>query len=389
MGFKYGILGAGRQGTASGYDIARFGDADQIVFADANVEAAMAAAKRVNTLVGREVARADYINAADASSLVSFMDDLNACVSAIPYYFNTAAAAAAISAHCHFCDLGGNTGVVLQELALHEEAKHAEICLVPDCGVGPGMISNLAVYCAEQFDECEEVLIYDGGLPQKPRPPFNYALYFNIEGLTNEYWGDALYLENGKVTPTPCFADPEPEMVDIPELGRLEAFVTSGGLSTMVSTYEGKLQRLRNKTLRYPGHYALMKALNDVGFFNLNPVKVGNTEVVPRQVTHALLDPLFKPQPDDTDYMVIHMRAKGVKNGKPSHLTLDLLDRHDPATGFAAMERTTGFHAAIVAQMMVRGEIKHGAIPLEQAVNAGRMVEELAKRDMPVRVQQD
>lgn len=389
MSFKYGILGAGRQGTASAYDIARFGDAESVVLADANVDAAKASAERINQLVGRNVAHYDYIDAHDPASLVAFMDTLDVCISAIPYYFNQEAASAAVSAKCHFCDLGGNTDVVLAELELDEVARRAEIAIVPDCGVGPGMISNLAVYAIEQFDVAHDILIYDGGLVQNPRPPFNYALFFNIEGLTNEYWGDALYLENGAIKPTRCFDEVEYEVVEIPSLGKLEAFTTSGGLSTMVTTYHGKLQTLKNKTLRYPGHYPLFKGLVDIGMLDLNPIKIGEVDVVPRQVLHKVLAPRFAPKPDDRDLMVIHIRARGEKDGKMVNLTLDMLDRYDEATGFAAMERTTGFHAAIVAQMMVRGEVAHGAIPLECAVNASRMVEEMSKRKMTVLVNRE
>lgn len=386
MSFTYGVLGAGRQGTASAYDMAVFGDARSVVIGDNNVEAARACAERVNRLVGREVARYEFVDAGDASSLVQFMDGLNACVSAVPYYFNEAAAGAAVSAHCHFCDLGGNTDVVLAELALDEQARHAGISIVPDCGVGPGMISNLAVFAAEHFDTPREILIYDGGLTEQPRPPFNYALFFNVEGLTNEYWGDAMYLVDGKVKPTPCFDADEYELVDIPGFGKLEAFTTSGGLSTMVTTYEGKLKTLKNKTLRYPGHYAVFKGMSELGLLDLKPVTVKGVSVVPRDVLHAMIVPKFAPLPEDRDVMVIHIRANGEKDGKSASLTLTMADRCDDATGFAAMERTTGFHAAIVAQMMARGEIATGAVPLEKAVNAKRMVEELAKRDMRVEV---
>src|SRR5680860_1774887 len=39
---------------------------------------------------------------------------------------------------------------------------------------------------------------------------------------------------------------------------RLEAFLTSGGLGTMCDTYHGRVDNLDYKTMRYPGHVALM-----------------------------------------------------------------------------------------------------------------------------------
>ncbi len=384
MKFHYGVIGSGRQGTAAAYDLARFGDAESVVLADSNLERAVESAARVNALAGVDIARSAHVNVHDPESIAGLLQNLDACVSAVPYYLNTGVARASIEAGCSMCDLGGNTDVVLEELALDEEARRAGVSLVPDCGVGPGMISNLAVFAIEKFDVAEEVLIYDGGLPRDPRPPFNYACFFNIEGLTNEYAGDALYLRDGAVARVPCFDETEYELVDVPQLGKLEAFTTAGALSTMVTTYAGKLRTLKNKTLRYPGHYALFKGLADLGMLELEPLSIDAGSVVPRQLLHALIVPKFTPAPDDTDLMVIHIRASGKIGGAAARLTLDLLDLYDHATGFTAMERTTGFHAAIVAQMMARGEIARGAVPLERAVNAARMVEELARRGMPV-----
>ncbi|HYY56089.1 MAG TPA: saccharopine dehydrogenase C-terminal domain-containing protein [Pyrinomonadaceae bacterium] len=387
MTFRYGVLGAGRQGTAAAYDIARFGDAEVVTIADANLDAARESAERVNALVGRSVAQARQVNARAPEDLGLYLKGLAACVSAVPYYLNAGVARAAIAAGCSLCDLGGNTDVVLEELAMDEAARAGNVSVIPDCGVGPGLISNLAVYAIEKFDTAQEVLIYDGGLPQHPRPPFNYACFFNIEGLTNEYAGDALYLRDGAPVRVKCFDEAEYELVDIPLLGRLEAFTTSGALSTMVTTYEGRLRTLKNKTLRYVGHYALFKGMADLGLLDLEPVRVRDASVAPRELLHALLIPRFAPRPEDLDLMVIHIRARGLVDSRATRLVLDLLDTQDEATGFTAMERTTGFHAAIVAQMMARGETPRGAIPLERAVSAARMVEEVGRRGMEVKLQ--
>jgi lysine 6-dehydrogenase len=387
MKLRYGVLGAGRQGTAAAYDIARFGDAESVLLGDADIRSARESAARVNTLIGRELAQPVEVNARAPESMGQFLRGLQACVSAVPYYLNVAVARAAIAAGCSLCDLGGNTGVVLEELALDAEARGAGVSVIPDCGVGPGLISNLAVFALEKFHAPQEVLIYDGGLPQRPRPPFNYACFFNIEGLTNEYAGDALYIQEGRAARVKCFDEAEYELIDVPGLGQLEAFTTSGALSTMVTTFEGKLRTLKNKTLRYPGHYALFKGMSDLGLLDTEPISVGGASIAPRKLLHALLIPRFAPRPSDQDLMVIHIRARGLLGGKAMRLTLDMLDLYDEATGFTAMERTTGFHAAIVAQMMARGETERGAIPLERAVNAARMVEEVGRRGMEVKTE--
>ena len=146
--------------------------------------------------------------------------------------------------------------------------------IVPDCGMGPGLNISLATYVMELVEKPEEVLIWDGGLPQDPQEPWNYVSTFNLGGLTNEYDGNAFFLRDGQVTPVPCFSGYE--VLEFPApLGRLEAFVTSGGLSTSPWTFEGRLKRLENKTLRYPGHVAQFKAFSDLGLLGLDPIDVG------------------------------------------------------------------------------------------------------------------
>ena len=127
------------------------------------------------------------------------MKGLDVCASAVPYRLNLALAREAVAAGVSFCDLGGNADIVERELELDVQDRKNGVYVVPDCGVGPGMISNLALLAFEQFDQAREILIYDGGLPQNPQPPFRYRCFFNLEGLTNEYDGDAVYLEQGQV----------------------------------------------------------------------------------------------------------------------------------------------------------------------------------------------
>ncbi|MGE5138646.1 MAG: saccharopine dehydrogenase family protein [Rudaea sp.] len=386
MAFRYVILGSGRQGTAAAYDLARFGDAERILLTDVDAQRADASAERVNRLAGAKLVQAGDVDVVDTGGLSELLRGFDVCLSAVPYIYNLPVARQAIAARCSMVDLGGNSELVWKELALDAEARAAGVTIVPDCGVGPGLISNLAVYAIEQLDEAQDVLIYDGGLPQNPRPPFNYVLFFHIGGLTNEYDGDAMYIVNGRVTPTSTWDEKEYEIVDVPGIGQLEAFVGSGNLTTMHQAYDGKLRTLKNKILRYPGHFQLMKGLADVGLMGLEPVAVGGKEVVPRQVLHALIGPKFAPRPDDRDLMIIHIVVRGIKGGRAATVTLDLIDRFDEETGFSAMERTTGFHLAIVAGMIARGEISRGAVPLERAVPAGRIVQELERRGMTPRI---
>jgi lysine 6-dehydrogenase len=252
-------------------------------------------------------------------------------------------------------------------------------------GTWPQSGITLMVYAMGLLDEPEEVVMWDGGLPQEPRPPFNYLATFHIGGLTNEFAEPAVFLRDGKPTLVPPLDELE-EVEFPPPVGRVEAFTSSGGVSTMPWTFEGKLKTIQNKTIRYPGHFAQLRAYYDLGLSRSDPVRVGDQEVVPREVFHALFEPLVT-FPGDKDVCAIRIRATGRKNGRPAEVTLDLMDFSDKETGFTAMERTTGWDGAIVAGMMARGQTPKGAVPVELAVPPDLFVRELARRGIRVQTQ--
>ena len=377
MGFRYLLLGAGRQGVAAAYDLGRFGNAEQILVADVNAAAASHGAERLNALLDAEIAVPVLLDAADSSRVRNALGGVDACLNSVDYTLNVELTRLAIHAGVHMTDLGGNTGVVREQLLLDEQARHAGITVVPDCGMGPGLNISLATYVMDLLDEPREVRIWDGGLPQHPDAPWNYALTFNIAGLTNEYDGCATFIRDGKLAEVPCFSDVEE--IEFPELGRLEAFVTSGGLSTSPWTFLGRLRRLENKTVRYRGHAAMFKAFVELGLLDTRAVAVGAARVAPRDMLHALLEPRIS-RPDVRDVCVMRVRCDGLKDGRPASATVELIDRYDEATGFTAMQRLTGWHASIMLIAAVTRQIAAGVVPVERALTGVAILDEIRRR---------
>ena len=384
MAFRYAVVGAGRQGVAAAYDMARFGDADEVLLVDVHQELARVGARRVNELICSEIAVPRRGDVRNPRELARVLDGVDAILSAVPYRLNLALTDMAIRERFHMCDLGGNTEVTRAQLARSADAEAAGVCIVPDCGMGPGLNISVALYAMSLLDEPEDVYIYDGGLPQNPTPPWNYALTFHIGGLTNEYAGEAPFLRKGQVVQVPGLS--EVETVEVPSLGSLEAAVTTGGLSTMPWTFEGKLRTLENKTLRYPGHWAQMQAYAQLGLLDLEPVLVRDVRVAPRDVFHALLEPRIT-QPGVRDVCVIYVRCVGRKGGRPAEAVVSLVDHYDDGTGFRAMERLTGWHASIVAILAAHGRIPKGAIPIELALPGDVAAAEAQKRGFEIQTE--
>ena len=80
--------------------------------------------------------------------------------------------------------------------------------------------------------------------------------------MINEYCEPCEAIVNGQLRETQPLEELEEFSLD----GILyEAFNTSGGLGTLCETLAGKVRNLNYRTIRYPGHAAIMKALlNDL-----------------------------------------------------------------------------------------------------------------------------
>ncbi|MEW5981387.1 MAG: saccharopine dehydrogenase C-terminal domain-containing protein [Acidobacteriota bacterium] len=366
MSYTYVVIGAGRQGVAAAYDLAVLGEARHLLFVDASEENARQAAAATNRLTGRNIASAQQGDARDGTRMASLVRGADAILSAAHYGVNLGLTRIAAEFGVHLCDLGGNTDIVRSQHAFDAVARSRGATIVPDCGMGPGLNVSLAAYTMAQLDEPREVRIWDGGLPQHPNPPWDFQSTFAMSGLTNEYDGAAHFLRNGQVTAVPCFADLE-ELEFAPPVGRLEAFVTSGGLSTAPWTWQGRLDRLENKTLRYPGHCARFKAYQELGLLGLERVRAGDVDVVPRDLFHALLEPRIGSAGTLVrDVCVMRVTASGMRRQRAASVTIELVDRYDEVTGFTAMQRLTGWHAAIIAGLAVRRRLPAGVVAVER-----------------------
>ncbi len=381
MTYRYAVIGSGMQGTAEAYDLARFGKASGIIMADLDFTRAERAADRVNRLVNQRIAVPRVLDAGVDAALDVLFKDIDVCCGAAHYALNEQLTRAAIRAGVHFCDLGGNTGVVERQHELHAEAKASGVTIIPDCGLAPGLGNILAARAIASLD-CDSVQIRCGGLPQTPRPPLGYKLVFSPAGLTNEYTGDCLEIRDGKIVTVPAFT--ELETIAFPEpVGTCEAFLTSGGTSTGPRSFLGKVRNYGYKTVRYPGHFQKVRAMIDLGFLDTRPVTVGGVQVAPRDLFHTLIESKLD-FPGDKDLVVLRVTGTAADG---TQMIQEMMDFHDDATGFSAMERTTAFSATIVAIMLAEGVFQPGVHALEQVVPGDDFVAELARRDIKIETQ--
>jgi lysine 6-dehydrogenase len=387
------VLGAGRMGLGAAYDLAHNSvGVESVTVADVDEGRARAVAETLKS----ERVRAAHVNVEDGARTVELMRGHDAAISCVTYFHNLSLARAAIEARTNFCDLGGNNTVVDAELALDAEARAADVNIIPDCGLAPGMVSVLAAHGAARFTRLDELHIRVGGLPQAPRPPLDYQIVFSVEGLINEYVERARVIRDGRIIEVESMT--EVEALDFPEpFGRMEAFQTSGGTSTLPETFTGRVRELDYKTIRYPGHCERFRLLIDLGLCDSNTFDVGGVAVPPRKLLGELL---YRHLPaDEPDVVLIRLEFVGRLNdndegaagresdeqARASRLRYDIIDRFDERAGLSAMQRTTAFPASVIAQMMARGlTTQKGAVPQERCIPPEAFVRELAARDIRI-----
>ncbi len=374
------VLGAGLQGSACAYDLLQNEEITEVRLADLQIDHL---AKFLAPYSGKRLIPTP-LDVRNREAVGALMRECDAVMSAIPYYFNLDLAKGAAEAGVHFCDLGGNTDIVFEQKRLDVQAREKNITIVPDCGLAPGMVNILSEHGIRQMDTVDEVKIFVGGLPQNPEPPLNYQIVYSLEGVLDYYTTLSWIIRNGEREQVKALSEVEPVMFDAP-VGELEAFHTAGGLSTMAFRYEKKIPSMEYKTLRYPGHAAIMEAIRELGLLELEPIDVKGVKVVPRDVAVAAMGPRLT-KPKGRDLVALRVTVKGMKDGKPKTAAWELVDRYDEERGISAMMRTTGYSLSITGQMQARGEISPAGVHTpDECVPAERYIAELAKRGVDIR----
>ena len=378
---KIAVIGAGLMGRAAVHDLARASGVDEVGVFDIDAELA----RSVSEKYGDGKATSGRLDAGNEEAATQVLKSYDAAVSCVTYRYNPGLTRAAIKSGCHLVDLGGNNDAVRLQMDMNADAEKAGVIVVPDCGLAPGMVSVMVADGVSKLDTAKSVKIRVGGLPQSPRPPLNYQMVFSAEGLINEYWEPCVILQGGKKKTVNPMTDIE--SLEFDGIGKLEAFYTSGGTSTLPDTYGGQIDFLDYKTIRYPGHCQLFRTMLDIGLGSRKPVKVGTADVEPREVFKAVLDQNLSF--DDLDMVLVRVTVAGLKDGKSSTTVYEIVDRQDTKTGLTAMMRTTAFPAAIIAWMAAAGQIKdRGVKPQEVAVNPSLFLPQLKKRGIILTVKE-
>ena len=333
------VLGAGLVGGPMAIDLATDG-IHKVTVADIN-EKALAKLGGTN---GIDTVKADL---SDPSTVARTIAPADMVINAVPGFMGFATLKTIVAEGKNVVDIAFFPE---DPFLLDGLAKEKGVTAVVDCGVAPGMSNMLVGLGNSRLDRTDSAIIYVGGLPEIRQWPWEYKAVFSPIDVIEEYVRPAVYVENGAIVKRKALSDPE--LIDFPGIGTLEAFNTDG-VRSLYKTL--KIPNMKEKTLRFPGHIEKIQVLRECGFFATEPVEIGGTKVRPVDLTAKMLFPMWQLKPGEADFTIMKIVVEGEKAGAATRYTWDLLDRYDANSATHSMARCTGYTATVTARMLDKG----------------------------------
>lgn len=303
----------------------------------------------------------------DGIKLLGLLNGKHAVLSAAPFHLTTRVAEAAKAAGAHYLDL---TEDVASTRRIKLLADGAATAFVPQCGLAPGFISIVAADLSGRFDKLDTVKLRVGALPQYPSNALNYNLTWSTDGVINEYCEPCEAIVNGQRREVPPLEEREEFSLDGVTY---EAFNTSGGLGTLADTLEGRVRSLNYKTIRYPGHAAIMRAL-------LNDLRLRDRRDVLKDILENALPTTLQ------DVVIVLVTVSGTREGRFVQETYanKIYSREVDGRILSAIQITTASAIAAVLDLLAAGDIpQHGFVRQEdiplRAITANRFGKVYAK----------
>lgn len=340
---KITVLGAGLIGKAIAIDLCGEYDVTAVDIRAENL-------KQINLYHNIKGVHADLTKADRVEQVVA---DADLVIGAVPGHMGFKTLTSIIKSGKNVVDISFFDEDAFQ---LDDLAKEKGITVVVDCGLAPG-IPNLLLGYHNRRMQIDRFEYYVGGLPVERVWPYEYKAPFSPIDVIEEYTRPARFVEYGKITTKPAASDAE--LIDIKGIGTLEAFLTDG-LRTLLKTM--KIPHMKEKTLRYPGHINIIKALRESGFFSQEPIEIHGNSIRPIELTTKLLFPLWQLQEYEHEFTVMKVVIEGKEKKRAKTYTYNLIDRYDETENVSSMARTTGYPCTAVARLVLEGKLKRPGI---------------------------
>lgn len=326
------ILGAGMVGRAMAIDLAAKYDVTSFDISHQSLQILSQKNSSIKTI------KADLSNYDNYKILLK---DFDYVISAVPGFMGYHCLQAIIKAKKNVVDISffPENALALQQLAIEND-----VTAIVDCGVAPGMSNLILGYYNERMKITSfECMV--GGLPKKRIYPFEYKAPFSPIDVLEEYTRPARYVENGKIVTRPALSDAD--LIDFDKVGTLESFNTDGLRSILFTMPH--ISNMKEKTLRYPGHIALMQGLIKAGFLSTQTINFKGQQVSPMEFTSTLLFDQWKLDESEEEFTLMQINI----SDSEKTICYNLYDEYDAVSQTSSMSRTTGYTCTAAVNMLI------------------------------------
>lgn len=375
--------GAGAMGQIAAQDLADTATDCEIIIGDFNIDKV---SKRVEALFKRKNVSAEKVNIKEEADLVALMKKVDCVINSTPYYFNTLVMKAALEGDCHYLDLGGLYHMTKEQLTMHEQFKAKNLIAVAGMGATPGTTNILTEAACRELDKVESIDIACGGTEFVVASNHPFDPPYMLDTMLDEYTKEAMVFENGTMHERSPLL--EHKTIEFPEpVGSQSAIYTlHSELATMPDNYKAKGVKGVTFRLALPKElHEKFKLFCELGFGGTEPVTTAEGTFTPRKLLAHMISriPSQRGEPDDCEILLIDV--KGSRGGNEVLIQMQETAYADKERKISAGDLNTGVPPSIVAQMIVRGDVKErGALPPELCIDPDIYFEELKKRNLIV-----
>jgi saccharopine dehydrogenase-like NADP-dependent oxidoreductase len=311
-------------------------------------------AQQLDRLPRHALLETRQLDLTNPAKLAAAMRGKFAVLSAAPYSITSHIARAARQAGVHYLDLTEDVATTRLVKTLAADASSA---FIPQCGLAPGFISIVAHDLAKRFDSLDSVRLRVGALPQYPSNALNYNLTWSTDGVINEYLQPCEAIVEGTLREVPALEELEEFSLDGV---RYEAFNTSGGLGTLCETFRGHVRTLNYRTVRYPGHRDIMKAL-------IHDLRLGQRPEVLKDILEHSIPGTMQ------DVVLVFVTVSGQKQGRllQESYANKIYGREIAGTAWSAIQITTASGICAVLDLLAQGKLSKSGFVRQEDIPLG------------------
>lgn len=321
-------------------------------------------------------------------AITTLIKGFDVLICALPSHHNLRISELALKSGIHYIDFGGSDEILDSQLALNEKNQRHDHWIIPNCGMAPGLVNILSMHGFESFEKVDSINIWASSLPVDPIPPFNIQLSFSPYGLLHEYLDPVTIIKKGKLTTVEPLNGHETIQFDSqPDLGNMETFFISGGITSLAKELKGKVDELTFRAIRYPGHRNLVEALRTLGFTSTQIIDI-RSNLTYRQL---LIRQLQKYLPaGHKDFVLIKIAIEGAKDGHQIHREYEIKHGYDDERDVSALMSLVTITTEIISEMMVDKNLKGagGVKPPEQIVPLENFIESLKEKGVTLEIRE-